>query len=77
MPASRKLGRERALEIARSVRKVTVSKGKKLTVFKMADKPSDDELLEQMLGPTGNLRAPLMVRGEEAFVGFPLGGFWD
>lgn len=34
------------------------------------DKPSDDELLQHMLGPTGNLRAPTIRAGKTLLVGF-------
>lgn len=46
-------------------------KGKKITVFDMKkDAPSDDELMSHMLGTTGNLRAPTVVRGKTVLVGF-------
>ena len=46
-------------------------KGSKVAVFDLAkDKPSDAELMELMLGPTGNLRAPVVVRGTTVLVGF-------
>ena len=34
------------------------------------DKPTDDELMAHMLGTTGNLRAPTVVRGKTVLVGF-------
>lgn len=34
------------------------------------DKPSEDELLKVMLGPTGNLRAPTLRIGKTVLVGF-------
>jgi hypothetical protein len=33
-------------------------------------RPSDEELLEQLLGPTGNLRAPTMRVGSTLVVGY-------
>ena len=33
-------------------------------------KPGKDELLAAMLGPTGNLRAPVMQLGKTLIVGF-------
>jgi len=33
-------------------------------------RPSDEELLEQLLGPTGNLRAPTMRVGSVLVVGY-------
>jgi len=32
--------------------------------------PDDETLLSNMLGPTGNLRAPTIVRGKTVLVGF-------
>jgi len=46
-------------------------KGKKVSDFDMKkDKPNKDELLSLMLGATGNLRAPTIVRGKTVLVGF-------
>ena len=48
-----------------------VMKGKKVTDFDMKkDKPKKDDLLGLMLGTTGNLRAPTIVRGKTVLVGF-------
>ena len=73
--ATAKLGAKDALKIARQASRVIVSKGKKRTTFQMKDKPTDKDLLGAMLGPTGNLRAPTMIRGKTVFVGFPADGF--
>jgi hypothetical protein len=63
--------RDAALALARSVRKVVVSKGKKVVVFDMENAPPDDDtLVAYLLGPTGNLRAPALRRGQTLFVGF-------
>ena len=46
-------------------------KGKKVTDFDMKkDKPKKADLLAVMLGATGNLRAPAVVRGKTVLVGF-------
>jgi arsenate reductase-like glutaredoxin family protein len=51
--------------------KIVVMKGKKVTAFDLKkDKPSEEELLGVMLGTTGNLRAPTIVRGKTLLVGF-------
>ena len=50
-------------------------KGTKLTEIDLKSNPSDAELLEVMLGPTGNLRAPTMRVGDTLYVGFPKEGF--
>lgn len=46
-----------------------VAKGKKVSEFKAAGK-AGKELVDAMLGPTGNLRAPTIVRGKTVVVGF-------
>jgi hypothetical protein len=69
VPASRKLGRTDAAKIAKAASAVFVAKGKKVSSFKPAGKASA-ELLEAMLGPTGNLRAPTIRRGKTVLVGF-------
>ncbi len=69
--ASKKLGAEKALELAKSASRVIVMKGKKITDFDMKkDPPQKEELLAAMLGTTGNLRAPTVVRGKTVLVGF-------
>jgi len=46
-------------------------KGKKVTDFDMKkDKPKKADLLAVMLGATGNLRAPTVMRGKTVLVGF-------
>lgn len=45
------------------------AKGKKVVDYG-TDRPDDDELLELMLGPTGNLRAPTLIVGKTMLVGF-------
>ncbi len=64
-------GRKEALELAKSVEKIVVGKGKKVITFDMKAMPPDDEtLLAHLLGPTGNLRAPTLRRGKTLLVGF-------
>ena len=62
--------------IARGSSKVYVAKGKNLDVFSI--KSADlDEVVEKMLGPTGNLRAPTMRVGKTTVVGFNEDTFQD
>ena len=49
--------------------RVLVAKGKKVSEFKPAGK-AGVELVEAMLGPTGNLRAPTIRKGKTVVVGF-------
>lgn len=50
---------------------MVVAKGKKIVRFDLAnDRPSDDELLEHMLGRSGALRAPSLRVGRTFVVGY-------
>jgi hypothetical protein len=69
VPASRKLGKSDARALAKAASRVIVAKGKKVSVFKPGDPPAS-EIVEAMLGPTGNLRAPTIRRGKLVLVGF-------
>ncbi len=65
------MGSAEALEMARKAKLVIVCKGKKVTRFEMKkDRPADADLEEHMLGPTGNLRAPLLKIGKTIVVGY-------
>ena len=60
-----------ALKLAKASSKVIVAKGKKVTTFSTSkDAPDDATLLAHLLGPTGNLRAPTLVRGKTLLIGF-------
>ena len=65
-----RLGRDEALALARQATEIIVAKGKKVVHFDMRQPPSDDELAAALLGPTGNLRAPTVLRGKKLLVGF-------
>ncbi|MEZ4488912.1 MAG: ArsC family (seleno)protein [Cyanobacteriota/Melainabacteria group bacterium] len=68
-----RLGAKEALDLTDSVKDLYVSKGKKVIHLDLADnskKPGDDELVNLMLGPTGNLRAPTVKVGKTMIVGF-------
>jgi len=48
-----------------------VARGKKVLTFDMRHAPPDDAtLLAHLLGPTGNLRAPTLRKGNTLLVGF-------
>ena len=66
--ASKKLGKSEAADLARSASKVVVAKGKKVSEFKGGKATAD--VVEAMLGPTGNLRAPCLRVGKTVLVGF-------
>jgi arsenate reductase-like glutaredoxin family protein len=67
--ASKKLSRKDAEEIARSASRVIVARGKQVAEFATGGKASKD-VVDAMLGPTGNLRAPLVRSGKTVLVGF-------
>lgn len=69
VPASRKLGRDDAAALAGQASTVIVAKGKKVSEFKIKGTPGD-EVVDAMLGPTGNLRAPTLRAGKTVLVGF-------
>lgn len=70
VPASRKLGREDAVALARGVATVIAAKGKKVATFEIIGGTPSDDVVAAMLGPTGNLRAPTVKAGETLLVGF-------
>ncbi|MBT4519056.1 MAG: hypothetical protein HOC23_03545 [Halieaceae bacterium] len=69
VPASKKLSAPDARSLLKDASKLHVAKGKKLSVFDVSDALSD-EAVAAMLGPTGNLRAPTIVRGKTLIVGY-------
>ncbi len=76
--ASKKLGREAALELAREADRLIAAKGKKVTtVDLLRDQPSDEMLAGLMLGPTGNMRAPTIRVGRTLLVGYNDAVFTD
>ena len=48
-----------------------MGRGKRVVTFDMKKHPPDDEtLLAHILGPTGNLKAPTLRKGDLLLVGF-------
>lgn len=68
VPASRKLSRSDAAEIAKAATRIIVAKGRKRDEFTGGSAPR--ESVDAMLGPTGNLRAPCIRSGTTVLVGF-------
>lgn len=69
--ASRKLGAEEARALVKGRKRLLVMKGPKVAVFDLVNSPpADAELLDLLLGTTGNLRAPVVVSGSTVLVGF-------
>jgi arsenate reductase-like glutaredoxin family protein len=55
----------------RAAYRLIAAKGKKVTVLDLqADVPADDALATLMLGPTGNMRAPVLKVGQTILVGY-------
>ena len=66
-----KRGRDEALRLAKTVERVVVARGKKVVTFDMKmEPPDDDTLAAYLLGPTGNLKAPTLRKGDTLLVGF-------
>ena len=64
-------GRAEAITLARGTRHILVARGKKIVAIDMKkDAPDDDTLAGLLLGPSGNLRAPTLRKGDTLFVGF-------
>jgi len=71
VPASRKLGRSEALAMTRQAQRLVAAKGKKVTSIDLHGAPPADAVLAALLlGPTGNLRAPVMRVGQTILVGY-------
>jgi hypothetical protein len=66
--ASKKLGRADAAALAKQAAKVVIAKGK--AVEEHAGGQAPKALVDAMLGPTGNLRAPTLRVGKTVLVGF-------
>jgi hypothetical protein len=57
--------------MARAAHRLVAAKGKKVTTLDLQSAlPADDILAGLMLGPTGNLRAPIMRVGQTILVGY-------
>ena len=60
-----------ALALAKTVNDIYAAKGKKVVHLNMKrDQPDADTLRKVLLGPTGNLRAPVLRKGKKLLVGF-------
>ena len=64
--------------MAREAHRLIAAKGKKVTSIDLRSAPpADDVLAGLMLGPTGNLRAPIMRVGQMILVGYNDQAFTD
>jgi arsenate reductase-like glutaredoxin family protein len=66
-----KLGASDAKEMLGGMKRMVAVRGKKRVEFDLAAQGVDkEEIVKQMLGPTGNLRAPTLRLGKVLLVGF-------
>ena len=64
--------------MVREAHRLIAAKGKKVTTIDLHTAPPADEVLAGlMLGPTGNLRAPIMRVGQTIVVGYNDQAFVD
>ena len=64
--------------MVREAHRLIAAKGKKVTAINLRTAPpADDILAGLMLGPTGNLRAPVMRVGQTILVGYNDQAFID
>jgi len=64
--------------MVREAHRLIAAKGKKVTTIDLRTAPPADEVLAGlMLGPTGNLRAPIMRVGQTIVVGYNDQAFVD
>ena len=73
--ASKKLDRKDAVALIKGANKVIVAKGKKVQSFPGGK--ASKEIVDALLGPTGNLRAPTMRVGKTLLVGFDESSYAD
>ena len=73
--ASKKLGRKDAVALIKAANKVIVAKGKK--VQSLPGGKASKEIVDALLGPTGNLRAPTVRVGKTLLVGFDENSYAD
>ena len=74
--ASKKLGAKDAAALAKAATRVVVAKGAKVSEFSPGG-TAGKELVDAMLGPTGNLRAPCIRVGKTLLVGFNADAYRD
>ena len=66
-----RIGEAEALALARTVDKIVASmRAAVVTIDLKKDKPTSEEILAVLMGPTGNLRAPTARVGKTLLVGF-------
>jgi arsenate reductase-like glutaredoxin family protein len=74
--ASKKLDAKDAAALAKAATRVIVAKGAKVAEYEPG-KAAGREIVDAMLGPTGNLRAPCLRVGKTLLVGFNADAYRD
>jgi arsenate reductase-like glutaredoxin family protein len=74
--ASKKLGAKDAAALAKAATRVIVAKGAKVAELEPGETAAK-EIVDAMLGPTGNLRAPCIRVGKTLLVGFNADAYSD
>ncbi len=70
------MGEDEALELASRVDEIVASKGKRVVRLDLrGGRVTREEVLAVLLGPSGNLRAPALVKGRTLLVGFDEGSY--
>ena len=65
------IDREAALDLIQTASRVIVVKGKKVLDFSLKKGQTlGDDLMSAVIGPSGNLRAPVIRKGKTLVVGF-------
>lgn len=66
-----RIDEEKALPLLDGIEKLIAVRGKKVETLDLKkNRPSDEEILALIIGPTGNLRAPTAKVGKTMVVGF-------
>jgi arsenate reductase-like glutaredoxin family protein len=66
-----RIGSDEALALLDGIDKFIAMKGPRVNVFDLKkSRPADEDLLDHLMGPTGNLRAPTARIGKMLLVGF-------
>ncbi|MBX3395375.1 MAG: hypothetical protein KF841_08400 [Phycisphaerae bacterium] len=72
----RRFTKDEVLSLARRVKRIVAARGRGTIIIEIQkDHPSDADLLKLLLGPTGNLRAPTVLKGSTLLVGFNEGAY--
>lgn len=66
-----RFGPDEAIKLTQGVSDIIAAKGKKVIRYNLTkEKPSRNDLLAIMIGPSGNLRAPALRKGKKLLIGF-------